>query len=496
MEKTCTNHPESLALAMCKACEKSICLMCVCDEKEGTFCSNKCIQVFREVSDWVEPGATPVPATAHAPAPAQPQGGSIFDPEPAAAPAAAADLPPPTSTEQAEFEPLVTPGTKWRMIGSVCAAHNDTPAVATCEACDKTVCALCVVEAESGTFCTACAASKAPRAVAAAPSTSGRSTGVRPAPAAPVAEESSASGSGTALKAIAAVLVLAVLGGGGWYLLNNNRLTENPGPLKKDPDPLLAKTDPKKTDPAKTDPTKVEPAKVDPKKVEPAKVEPAKVDPKKVEPAKVEPAKVDPAKTVPAKIEPRKKVEPPPKPKPPGVILNPWALQAPGAWYRMKTETGGKESYSDVVLKAKDASSFTLSTGTGDATTSVAPYWVKGEEAVMVEGRRWLCEIREWEAPAPKRCWVLVEGKNAGVVLKEESSQAKLTTKRLWEHTIRFGRRAIDCLVVEGEVNGTPFKMWYSAVLPIGVVKMELSQTTTTLVDFGDDASKRPPIPQ
>src|SRR5207247_218192 len=64
MEKTCANHPESLALATCKACEKSVCLMCVLDEKEGTFCSTKCVQVFREVSAWVDPNAAPVAAPA------------------------------------------------------------------------------------------------------------------------------------------------------------------------------------------------------------------------------------------------------------------------------------------------------------------------------------------------------------------------------------------------------------------------------------------------
>src|ERR1043166_1030606 len=123
MEKTCANHPESLALATCKACEKSICLMCVQDEKEGTFCSTKCVNVFREVSDWVDPGNGSAVAAAAAPAPAAQPSGSIFDPEPPAAASsapAAVDLPTPPAAEAAEFEPLVTPGTKWRMIGAVC----------------------------------------------------------------------------------------------------------------------------------------------------------------------------------------------------------------------------------------------------------------------------------------------------------------------------------------------------------------------------------------
>ncbi|RPH41954.1 MAG: hypothetical protein EHM91_09740, partial [Planctomycetota bacterium] len=46
MDKSCANHPESMALATCKACEKSVCLMCVVDEKEGTFCSSECHTAF------------------------------------------------------------------------------------------------------------------------------------------------------------------------------------------------------------------------------------------------------------------------------------------------------------------------------------------------------------------------------------------------------------------------------------------------------------------
>ncbi len=468
MEKNCSNHPESLSLAVCKACEKSICLMCVCDEKEGTFCSPKCVQVFREVSDWVEPGSAPVAAAA-APAPAAQAGGSVFDPEPA---------PPSQGTEQAEFEPLVTPGTKWRMIGSVCAAHTDTPAVATCEACDTTVCALCVVEADNGTYCAACAAKKtAP--VAAAPARQ------RTAPAAPqkvTARAQRSSDSGSGLKWAIAVIVAALLGGGGWVLMNGSGGTEpTPEPKK---DPVIAKTNPVKVDPPKIDPPKIAPPKIDPPKVDPPKVDPSKVDPKKVDPAKVNPKKVDP-----------KKVEPPPKPKPPGVVNNPWTPIAPGAWYRMKIERAGKTGYADLVLKSRETGSYTLSTATGDITTTIPPYWVKGEETLTIDGQRWICEVREWESP-PLRRWVLVESKNAGAVLKEESPRHKMTTSRLWEHTIRVGRRSLDCLVIEGDVDGAPVKTWYSALIPAGPVKWEMGDTMTTLVEMGDDASTRPAPPK
>ena len=455
MEKHCANHPESLALATCKACEKSVCLMCVCDEKEGTFCSTKCTQVFREVADWVDPGATPVPATA-APTPAH-SSGSIFDPEPGTpAPAAAAEMTPPPATEPAEFEPLVTPGTKWRMIGSVCALHTDTQAVATCEACDRTLCALCVTEADNGTFCSECAAKKAPPAplpVTAAP---------RPAAPAPARARARSRRSGSGLKIVAAILIVAGLAGVGFFLLNDSAAPA--------PNPPIAKARPPKVDPAKTDPPKVDPPKVDP----------AKTDPKKVDP--------------PGWVPPRK-VEPPPKPKPPGLIVNPWESVTPGAWYRVKTIRGSEESCSDFVLKAKEEGSYTLATSRGDEKTVIAPFWVRGEEKLSIDGRDWLCEIREFETPPAKR-WVLVDGRNAGVVLKEEGGGGTLSVDRLWDHTVRVAGRSYDCLVVEGVRNGARYKLWYSSRAPAGTVRLETGDGATLLVDQGDDASTRPPLPK
>ena len=71
-----------------------------------------------------------------------------------------------------------------------------------------------------------------------------------------------------------------------------------------------------------------------------------------------------------------------------------------------------------------------------------------------------------------------------------------MTTQRLWEHTIRVGRRAFDCLVIEGEMNGAPVKTWFSAMVPVGPVKWEKGDTTTTLVDLGDDLKTRPAPPK
>ena len=115
--------------------------------------------------------------------------------------------------------------------------------------------------------------------------------------------------------------------------------------------------------------------------------------------------------------------------------------------------------------------------------------------ALIIEGRKWLCEVREWENP-PMRRWVLVESKNVGAVLKEESAQSKVTTTRLWEHTTRIGRRSFDCLVIEGTANGQPVKRWYSALFPTGEVRIEIGDSTSMFVDLGDDATKRPPLPK
>src|ERR671925_199711 len=106
MDKSCANHPESMALATCKACEKSVCLMCVVDEKEGTFCSSDCHTAFASGQQ--------VPKFAGAAASSDPE-----------------SLPTPPDEQM----PIVAEGTKWRPIGAQCENHTDTPAVANCDRC-------------------------------------------------------------------------------------------------------------------------------------------------------------------------------------------------------------------------------------------------------------------------------------------------------------------------------------------------------------------------
>ena len=59
MEKNCINHDESPAIAACKSCAKSLCLMCANEVGGDIFCSTQCSDVYAEVRAWVEPKAKP-----------------------------------------------------------------------------------------------------------------------------------------------------------------------------------------------------------------------------------------------------------------------------------------------------------------------------------------------------------------------------------------------------------------------------------------------------
>src|SRR3979409_576220 len=119
MDKSCANHPESMALATCKACDKSVCLMCVVDEKEGTFCSTECHAAFVNGTEVPKFVAAAAESGSNA-------GGKKIDSIFAAAP------PSPSPPPAEDSIPIVAEGTKWRPIGAQCDAHTDTPAVANC----------------------------------------------------------------------------------------------------------------------------------------------------------------------------------------------------------------------------------------------------------------------------------------------------------------------------------------------------------------------------
>jgi hypothetical protein len=276
--------------------------------------------------------------------------------------------------------------------------------------------------------------------------------------------------------------------------------SRTPNPPPPPPPTLpLAKKDPVTLDPVKVDPVSKPEPRTDPK-IDP-QPEP-KTDP--VRDPKTEP-KPDPATAV----KPRPKVVKP-EPPPPMRVDCPWLRDTVGIWYRMRTAIGEQESYVDCGLKTKEANRYILyqqvsrqgqAQAPQEVTLDVVPYIFRGEETLSVEGRPYLCEIREWILESgTARSWVLIEGRHYGAVLKTVSSAGTVTPRRLWEHTIKVRARKFDCLVVEGEavVGGrqVPTKSWYCPSYPMGALRVETPDRSISLVDTGDDWSKRPPFPK
>jgi hypothetical protein len=95
---------------------------------------------------------------------------------------------------------------------------------------------------------------------------------------------------------------------------------------------------------------------------------------------------------------------------------------------------------------------------------------------------------------------VLVQGRHSGAVLRNETSDGKFSTQRVWEHQPRVAGRMYECLVVEGEIEAPTgrqsLKTWFAAGLPLGALKIETPSTSVTLIGQGDDWAQRPPFPK
>ncbi|MBV8880427.1 MAG: hypothetical protein JO332_10715 [Planctomycetaceae bacterium] len=489
MDKSCANHPESMALATCKACDKSICLMCVVDEKEGTFCSSECHAAFvegREVPKFVESAAEPASVASSGAQKIE----SIFDDGPSApaAPASSEGMNLPPSDDPM---PIVAEGTKWRSIGTQCDNHSDTPAVANCDRCGKPVCALCLLEAAQGTFCSSdCMGATAQQAAPKATS------GGRPAPAVSGKAEQAALQGKPVFKfkepartnkagLIAICAVFAVVIPVGCYYSYKAFAPEsvpdpNP-PIVNTPDPVL-------------DPRPVDPRPVDPRPVDPRPADPPPVVAKNPDP---EPVERNPDATPKGVI---LRSRPAPKAVPVRV-LNPWSEERPGSWYRLRTTAGGKTTYTDIGLKEKTSGSYVLATASSDGQTGEkkvdAPtVFLRGEQTFTFEGREFLCETQtaSMEKDAAKTA-VLISSKYPGAVFKSDAADAPFTATKVWEYTSRVKNRSFDCLVVEGLLAKQPVKTYYAA-LPIHMIRQEKAGESTVLVDFGDDWAKRPAFPK
>jgi hypothetical protein len=508
MDKSCANHPESMALATCKACEKSVCLMCVVDEKEGTFCSADCHTAFSNGQE--------VPKFVGAAQSASGGSGvqkidSIFDDGPSPSAAGEQEAAPPA---EGDPMPIVAEGTKWRAIGSPCMNHADTPAVANCDRCGKPVCALCLLEASQGTFCSSeCmgTASQAATEEAVNPRAK-RSRQAQPAENFSAAAEKAAlqgkpvfkfkepPRSNKSLIAVAVVILLAAGAAGAYY--GWNAFTPESYPKQTDHEVAVNPSDVTKPDTTKPDAIKPDSTIPDSTKPDTSQTETPKPDTSKPDTTKPDVTAYVPSYLV---------VKPPPRlVVVPTRSLNPWADTDQGSWYRFRSTRGSKMSYTDIGLKEKGKDFVVLVTQTcaeGQASAvseSKKPadlVYLRGEETFAIDGQTFLCEIQSpgTEDSAPK-LWSLLSGRYRGAILKSVTPEGTLTTRRVWDHTMRVRGTTIDCLVVEGQLQGgsasRSVKSMYAGSIPMGLIYQEKDGETMVLLDMGSDWSKRPAFPK
>jgi hypothetical protein len=486
MEKSCANHSESMALATCKACDKSICLMCVVDEKEGTFCSSDCHTAFangQEVPKFV----AAVAATS-APAGGGQKTDSIFDDEPSAPSAPSEELHAHSSDDPM---PIVAEGTKWRPIGAQCQNHSDTPAVANCDRCSKPVCALCLLEASQGTFCSADCMGAVSKQPAAQPAPAERAAlQGRPVVNYKISKKGAGRrGSNTGIIVAATVILIGAVGAGVYYGWNSFSFQPTDS---NTPPPVVANPVTPSTPEIDKNPEPVTPVVTNPP-VKQRDPDP-NVGVNNPPPVYYPPNIKKPVKLVANKTR----------------AVNPWAEFEAGSWYRLRSARGSQVTYTDIGLKEKGKDFYVLTTQTStngqaapasDARTAVPTLFLRGEESFTYENQDFLCEIRSpgLEESAAK-FWTLLSGKNQGAIIKSVTPEGSFTATRVWEHTVKVMNAPLECLVVEGtQKNGASssyVKRWYCGANPLGVVRMESDAESFALVDQGSDWSKRPAFPK
>jgi hypothetical protein len=208
---------------------------------------------------------------------------------------------------------------------------------------------------------------------------------------------------------------------------------------------------------------------------------------------------------------PRIPVKLPPRPVAiPTRSLNPWSDTDAGSWFRFRTTKGSKASYTDIGLKEKGKDFNILLTQTSadgrasavsESKKSADVVYLRGEETFTLDGQELLCEIQSPGTDENSdRNWALLSGRYRGAVLKAVNAQGTLTSNRIWDHSIYVRGTAVDCLVVEGQIqSGTssrPVKSMYAGSIPTGLIYQEKDGETTVLVDMGSEWDKRPAFPK
>ena len=497
----CSKPPDSPAMVRCKVCEKEISVLCAIQSSEGTFCSQKCFGVLSEVKSWTDDEADivvkpdevrippPVPAkAAPPPVPAAPprETAETFwssptpeeDPvappapskaaTPAAPPRESAErlwsAPPPEKVPVAPPAPVLpppppAPAARPREtaraprpapppepvppaapVGPTCVNHPGIEAVADCDSCSNPVCRACVVRTPRGTFCSTTCWERIAKAVA-----------PRKRRLVPIA--------------LAAAAALAVAGA--WAVVTFTGILDERPVANAPPAPL-------------------------PPSPEPPKPEPVPVP--KPEPAKPEPSKPEPPKPPAPKLETARHLL---------RVADPWVDLKPGAWFRMKTVRGGKETYADTGLRERGPGYVVLaSQGRRDETEREELQRIELPEALSMgelklerEGRSVDLDLVTIKGREGELLWVIRDGPNAGAVVKRELVASRVKVLRIEPETLTVKGRKFECLRVESEEGGPTVRRWLSAEVPFAALRTERVGRIEVLVDFGPDWTKRPPFP-
>jgi hypothetical protein len=373
----------------------------------------------------------------------------------------------------------------------LCANHPDRPSVARCKVCEKGACLLCIVETPEGSFCSpkclevlsevkgwvddpvAAPTPEPPPRPASRPS-------VEAAPPVSAAR----GGPRRAVAVLLAAAALAAIAGAAYFATSG--APEGPPTAKKEPEKPVA------APPPAPPPPKPAP-RVEPKPEPPPPPKPAPPVEPKPEPPKPPPPPPPPAPPPPA----------PPKEEPPARHLvraaDPWNGVPPGAWFRVKTSEGGRDTFTDFGLKERGGWYTVVAMQTRREKTEAEQHrWIE-IAAARSTGDLKLEQLEVDLVSIPGRegevLWVVREGPHAGVVLKNESPGRRVKIVKVEAETLTVKDRAFACLRVDSEEGGATVRRWLAPDLPLAAVKIERSGATETLVDFGSDWSKRPAFP-
>ena len=427
MLKPCGNHSDSPSVSECSVCAKPLCVMCVEQKPEGTFCSASCADARR-------------------------------------------------LQLRARAASARSPG--------LCSNHPDSPAVARCKVCEKGVCLFCIVETPEGSFCSAKCLQVLSEVKgwvdepkeAAVPDPE-PAPEPEPPPAAPawsraVPAEPEVPRPGPK-RTVALLLAAAVLGAVAVaaYLATT-------GPVEGPP---IVKKEPPRADPP--------PPPAPPPPPPPPEPKPEPVKPEPPPAPKPEPPKPPPP--------------PPPMEDPPARHLvraaDPWAGVPPGAWYRVKTSEGGRESFTDLGLKERGGwYAVVVTQARREKPEAEQHRWIEIGAARSTGELKldpWEVDLVAIQGRESEVLWVVRDGPHAGVVLKRESAGRRVKIVKMEPETLTVKDRAFPCLRVDSEEGGATVRRWLSPEIPLAAVKTEREGATETLVDFGSDWSKRPPFP-